>query len=106
MEHIKTPGDKKPPDACSQLWIGGRHRVWPDRVAEQSRHILRSGMHPVNWDRAIQGRPHIAVHGDRGHFNAVAAFRKRVRQVSDVYLLPTDDGRVELGHHQNAHTST
>ncbi len=43
------------------------------------------------------------VDGNRDHLDAVAAFRQRMRQVSDVLLLAARHWRVELAHHQHSH---
>ena len=47
-----------------------------------------------------------AVRGDRDDLDVVAPVHQRVRQISDMLLLPAGHRRVELGDHQHSHAGT
>ena len=104
MEHVEPSGREELPDACPEPWIRHRHGVGAVGVAEQLRHVLRSGPNAVDRDLAVPGGSLMTVHRDGGHLDTVATLGEHPRQALDVHLLSTDDRWVELGDHQNTHT--
>jgi hypothetical protein len=104
MEHVKTSAAKKPPDTCPELRISYRHGMGAFRVTEQLRQVLRSRVEAVDRYQAIRERSFIPIRSDRRDFDIMTTHCERLGQVADVSLLSADDRRIELSHHQDAHS--
>ena len=99
VQDVEPSGTQQHPDGAPKPRVRYRHGMRSLRIAVEPGQMLCRRPEAVNGDVPVEERAGRTCHSDGGDLHAVAAFDQRMRQISDMPLLPTGDRGIELGEH-------